>query len=256
MARRMTTARAVTTLTIPELGPSLGRLVAPPPGAVDTGASGVWLDDVRLALVSQLFDLAGDARRWAREGDTELALATLGRAAWDDTWQQAVQAAAARLATSVSARLIAAAREVRLPASRTRDLPLDVDEVRALGARLSAGAGPFHAALEQLDRAAHPVRGGKPSAAAVSAWQDALGTAARRLELAWLALEEVMATEWRSAEAEVADLRRWRRPVWPLWLFAALLFGAATYAGLVVGGYVPVPAFLRDPVEALWSRWN
>lgn len=252
----MTLTRAVTILTIPELGPSLGRLVAPLPAVADTGAAGVRLDDIRLTLVSQLFDLAGDARRWAREGDTELALATLGRAAWDEAWQEAVQAAATRLASSAGARLMAAAREVRLPSSRTRNLPLDVDEVRALGARLTAGAGPFHAALVQLDRAAQPVRGGKPSAAAVLAWQEALGTAARRLELAWLALEEAAAAEWCAAEAEVADLLRWRRPAWPLWLFAVLLFGGAFYAGLVVGGYVPVPAFLRDAVEALWSRWN
>ena len=252
----MTVARAASSLPIPELGPSLGRLVAPPPVSPDAGLASMRLDDVRLTLVSQLFDLAGDARRWAREGDTELALATLGRAAWDEVWQQAVQAAAARLAAGTNARLLAAAREVRLPARRIRDLPLAADEVRALAARLAAGAGPFHAALEQLDRTAQPVRGGKPSVTAVIAWQDALGTAARRLELAWLALEEAVAAEWRTAEAEVADLRRWRRPRWPLWMIAALLFGAASYAGLVLGGYIPVPAFLRDAVEALWSRWN
>ena len=251
----MTSARVVTSLSIPELGPSLGRLVAPPPPS-GGGPTSVRLDDIRLSLVSQLFDLAGDARRWAREGDTELALATLGRSAWDEAWQQAVQAAATRLATGASERLLAAAREVRLPARRTRTLPLDADEVRALAARLTAGAGPLHAALEQLDRAAQPVRGGKPSAAAVVAWQDALGAAARRLELAWLALEEAMIREWSTAEADVADLRRWRRPEWPLWVVGVLLFGIALYAGLVVGGYIPVPAVLQDAVEALWSRWN
>jgi hypothetical protein len=252
----MTTARPVAALTIPELGPSLGRLVAPlaVPGAAAPAA--VRLDDIRLTLVSQLFDLAGDARRWAREGDTELALATLGRAAWDEAWQQAVHAAAARLGAAASERLLAAAREVRLPARRTRTLPFDADEVRALAARLSAGAGPLYAALDALERAAQPVRGGKPSSASVHAWHDALAAAARRLEVAWLALEDATLLEWRSAEAEVADLRRWRRPAWPLWLIAIVLFGTATYAGLIVGGYLPVPDILRGAVEALWSRWN
>ncbi|MEO8635313.1 MAG: hypothetical protein ABI587_08550 [Gemmatimonadales bacterium] len=250
----MTLARAVTALTIPELGPSLGRLVAPLP--VAGGPAGVPLDDLRIGLVSQLFDLAGDARRWAREGDTELALATLGRAAWDEAWQQVVQAAATRLGTRASERLVAAAREARLPARRMRDLPLDADEIRALAARLAAGAGSFHAALEALDRTAQPVRGGKPSVAAVLAWHDALAAVARRLEVAWLALEAAWLSEWQSAEAEVADLRRWRRSAWPLWTIAALLFGVALYAGLVVGGYIPVPPLLRGAVEALWSRWN
>ncbi len=250
----MTAASPMPGLVIPELGPALGRLVAP--AGAGSAVAGPRLDDIRITLVSQLFDLAGDARRWAREGDTELALATLGRAAWDESWQQAVQSAATRLGTQASARLLDAAREVRLPARRARTLPLDGDEIRALAARLAAGGGPFHAALDGLERAAQLVRGGKPSVAAVHAWHDALALTARRLEVAWLTLEDAVAGEWRAADAEVADLRRWRRPVWPLWLVAALLFGLAGYAGLVVGGYLPVPEPLRGMVEALWSRWN
>ena len=42
---------------IPELGPSLGRLVDPPAGV--PGALRVPLDDIRIDLVTGVFDLAG-----------------------------------------------------------------------------------------------------------------------------------------------------------------------------------------------------
>ena len=43
--------------TVPELGPSLGRLVDP--SAASPGALRVPLDDIRLTLFSGVFDLAG-----------------------------------------------------------------------------------------------------------------------------------------------------------------------------------------------------
>jgi len=243
-------------LRIPELGPSLGRLVAPPPPPPGSAPPWIPLEDLRVALVSQIFDLAGDARRWVREGDRELALATLNREAWETAWNRTVQAVAERAVARINENLMAAAGEVRLPARRRRGLPLEPTEARALSARLTHGAGGFHQALQELDRAAHDARSERAPAAAVLAWQEALATAARRLEAAWLALEETLADEWRTWGAEVEDLRGWRRPLWPLALSGALLFGLAGYAGLVLGGYLPVPAALRPPVEWLWSQWS
>jgi hypothetical protein len=36
----------------------------------------------------------------------------------------------------------------------------------------------------------------------------------------------------------------------------ALLFGLATYLGLVLGGYLDVPDLLRGFAEMVWERWN
>lgn len=243
------------TLLVPELGPGLGRLVAPP---VAPAATPHWiaLDDIRLALVTQLFDLAGDARRWAREGDRELALATLDRDAWETAWQVAVGTVAQRAAAAISERLLAAAAEVRLPAARARRLPLDQQETLALAGRLGRGTAALQAALVSLEQAIPGARADRTAGAGQRAWQDALGACARRLEAAWIALEEALHEEWRRWDAELIDLRAWRRPRWPLVLAGALLFGTATYLGLVLGGYLPAPAVLRDFAEGVWARWN
>lgn len=243
-------------LTIPELGPALGRLVAPPPPVPGTPQHWIRLDDVRVGLVTGLFELLADARRWAREGERELALATVNREAWETLWGKAVQDVAERGAKAVSERLLAAAREVRLPAKKIPALVLDQAETRALAARLSHGTPPLFEALTALDLAASAVRSERATPGAQQAWQDALLTAGRRLEAAWLALEETLQGEWRSWDAEIQDLRQWRRPRWPLVLAATVIVGVALYAGLVLGGYLPVPGPLEGPVNALWARWN
>jgi hypothetical protein len=250
------TSVAATALVIPELGPALGRLVAPPPPAPGTPQHWIRLEDIRITLVTQLFELLADARRWAREGDRELAFATVNRDAWEGVWARAVQEVAQRAGATIGDRLVQAAKEARLPARRSAGLPLDAVEVRALAARLAYGSAPLQQALIALDQAAHLARSDRASADAVATWQDALTAAARRLEAAWLALEDALHREWRSWEGEVEDLRRWRRPRWPLILSGIILFATALYLGLVLGGYLAVPGPLKGPVEALWARWN
>ncbi len=250
------TGTARPSLIIPELGPALGRLVAPPPVLPGSAPPWVPVDDLRILLVSQVFDHAGDARRWAREGDRELALTTLTHTALEEVWVRTVRAVAERVAQQVNLRLAAAAAEARLPARHARRLPLEPSEVHAIAARLSQGDAGFREALGELDRALSAARSQRAAPDAVAAWQEALLTLARRLEAAWLALEDALAREGREWDAEAEDLRRWRRAGWPLTLVGVLLFGAALYLGLVLGGYVPVPAPLRPAVEALWARWT
>jgi hypothetical protein len=252
----VTPVTAGSALIIPELGPALGRLVSPPPPPPGTPAHWIRLEDIRVALVSQLFELLADARRWAREGDRELALATVNRDAWESAWTKAVRDVAQRAGVAISDRLVAAAREVRLPLRRSEGLPLDEVEIRALAARLSHGAAALHQALTALDHAAHFARSERAPAESVHAWQTALAAAARRLEAAWLALEDALQREWRSWDTEVEDLRRWRRSRWPLLVAGVAVFGIALYLGLLLGGYVPVPSLLQRPVEALWARWS
>ena len=81
-------------------------------------------------------------------------------------------------------------------------------------------------------------------------------TTARRLEAAWLALEEALGREWRDWAVEVEEVRAWRRPLWPLVAIGSALFLIAGYLGLVLGGYLPVPGPLRGIAEAIWARWS
>ncbi len=255
MEHRMNTPTTRAPLDVPELGPSLGRLIVPAAGA-NAPVHWISLEDIRVALVSQLFELAGDARRWAREGDRELALATLNGAAWDTAWGAAVESVAERAAAAVSDRLLAAAREARLPARHARLLPLDPAEVRALAARLDHGSQPLRQSLVLLDQLAPAVRSERAPLPAVQEWQAALMASARRLEAAWLALEAALREEWRTWDAEVEEVRAWRRPLWPLLAAGAIVLAAATYVGLVLGGYLPVPGPLATIVDRIWASWN
>ena len=212
------------------------------------------MEDIRIALVTQLFELAGDARRWAAEGDRELALATLNREAWEGAWKRAVEAVAARGAAAVSDRLLAAAVEARLPARRARALALDPDEVQAFGGRLAGGSAALLEALAALDGAAQRVRTKRAPAEAVTEWQG--DTSARRLESAWLLLETALIREWHEWSGEVEELRAWRRPLGTLVAAGVFLFLLAGYIGLLLGGYLPVPGILRGIVEAIWDRWS
>jgi hypothetical protein len=235
---------------VPELGPSLGRLVDPPPSV--RGALRVSLDDIRLELVTGLFELAGAGRSFAASGDPDGAIASLGRVAWLGLWEKAVATAASRVAGEANAGLRLAAEESRFPARRLRALALTDEDTRAIGARLGSGGAPFVAALDLLEQAVRTTgsaRGRRPDGA--QAWRAALGTAARRLESAWLALEAAARTEQERWAAEIALVRAWRRPTWPVWLVTAVVVGAATYLGLVLGGYLPVPA----PLEGFAAFW-
>src|SRR5207244_7594609 len=195
---------------VPELGPSLGRLVDPLPAP--RGALRVPLDDIRLDLVSGVFDLAGAARSFAAAGDHAGAIASLGRVAWLGRWEKAAATAATRIVTETNAGLGLAADESRFSRRRLRRLMLGDDDTRAIAARLGSGGAPFVAALDALEQAAHTTgtahgRG----AAGAHAWQSALGATARRLESAWIALVQAAGAEQDRWAGEIAAVRGWHR---------------------------------------------
>jgi hypothetical protein len=242
------------TWEVPELGPSLGRLGDPPPGS-GTDPLGPELDDIRLRLVTGVFELAGAGRAFSAAGDPGGAMASLNRVAWLALWEKAVAASAERVTATVNARLEAAAAESRFPRWRLRTALLTPDDTRAIAARLGGGGGPFVAALDELEQTVHGAmtqrgRGGPAGAA----WRSALTAAARRLEAAWLALEQAAAVEQRRWQVDVERIRGWHLPRWPLWLLTAIVLAGATYLGLVLGGYVPVPRALAGFAELWWSR--
>lgn len=240
-------------LTIPELGPALGKLAVP---SASPGTSVLPVEDLRLKLVNQLFEQAGDARRWLREGDRPLAFETINRQTWEAAWNGAVHSVAARIAERANARMLAAGQESRISAKRLAALALNEDEIRSLAARLGRAGEPLLESLHQLEAVAHHARSERATAEVEAEWQDGLSTAARRTEASWLALEERVGEEWRRWETEIAGLRSWHRPTWPLVLVGVATFGLLLWGGLMVGGYVPIPRVLRPVAEWIWARWN
>jgi hypothetical protein len=229
------------TWSVPELGPSLGRL-GDPVLVASRSPLGIVLDDIRLALVTGVFDLAGAGRAFAAAGDRDGAVASLGRVAWLALWERAVDTASGRISGAVNAHLREAAVESRFPPRRLRGLLLTEDDTRAIAARLGSGGAPFVTALDALERAGE------------GDWQSSLTAASRRLESAWRALESAAAAEQERWLAEIEQVRGWRRPTWPVWVVTAVVLSGATYLGLVLGGYIPVPAFLRG-FAAFWWSW-
>lgn len=243
------------TWTVPELGPSLGRLSDPPQVPTSPGTLGLVLEDIRLDLVTRLFDIAGAARAFMSAGDRESAIASLGRVAWLELWERAVAAAAQRLSDLVNTRLRAAAAEARLPQKKLGVVLLTADDVRAIGSRLGSGGAGFVSALDALEQTVPAAAAaGRRGQLGQEEWQLALATAARRLESAWQALVEAALVEQERWHREIERVRAWRRSRWPLWAITILVLSAATYLGLVLGGYLPVPRPLRGVAEFWWAR--
>ncbi len=242
----MNSPKLLLPIRIPELGPSLGKLVSGTPRPV------CWLplDEIRYRLVTRIMESAGEARRLVANEERAAALASLGRATWQEAWEEAVTSVAELLLDEVSRHLNAEAESVRMSRRRRARLEVGAAERRALAARLSSSGTDLITAMDHLEEC----RAGALGATAlerdeVAAWQDALKLAARRLEASWLALEHAVAVEevrWRQAADDVAS---WRRPIWPILLVGVGVMSVALWLGLVFAGYVETPAWLQ-------SIWN
>lgn len=230
-------------LRVPELAPSLGRVVVPRRLA----APWVPLDDIREELATRVIELGGEARRAAgREARTEV-LEALGRATWLAAWERAVRRAADRVADALDGAIEYAARTARMPRRRWRRRLVASAERRAIAARLGAGGAGFVDALDQVAAAAAGAADANVlDHAAHRAWQDALQTAARRLEAAWLALEAAVDAERERWAAEIDGIAAWRPPLWPVFALWAPLAAAALGLGLVLGGYLDAPVWLAQ----------
>ena len=240
-------------LRVPELAPSLGRIIVP------RRQHDPWvpLDDIREELATRVLELGGEGRAAAaREnekgtggggGSDERArvLETTGRRAWAAAWDHAVRRVASRVADALDAEIARTAQRVRLPGRRARRLLLNTAEKRAIAARLGTGGGTFVAALDELEAAStRAVEASVLEKDAHADWQEALRTVARRLEAAWLALEEEVEEERARWQPEIETLAAWRPKLWPVivaWVPLAVLL---LWLGLVLGGYVPAPAWL------------
>ena len=226
-------------ISVPELGPSLGRLIVPRRLTVPW----VPVDDVREALATDVMTRAGAARRAAAAGDVAGAARMLAPGVWQDAWERAVRRAAERLAAAIDAEIERAAWAVRMPRRKRQRWLLTPGERQAVGVRLALGGEPLGAALAVLGPAAQRLAGDRGDGPALE-WQDALRLTARRLEAAWLALEAAVAAERERWAPEWAVIAAWRPPLWPVVLLWAPVAAALIWLGLLLGGYLPAPSWL------------
>ncbi len=243
----MTGAPVLAPLRIPELGPLLGKIV------VGTGRRGIAsLDGIRLGLVTRIFEQAGEARRLAARDERAATVAAVGRTAWLEAWEDAAESVATALVHDIRRRLADEAGRVGMrPGRLKRYLPTPGEE-RALSARLASAGVTVVPVLDLIDRLGPAaVEAGPEDVEAVAAWQEALRVAARRLEAAWLALEETAAAESRRWESVIGEVRDWRRPWWPVWTTGAIATGTALWLGLVLGGYLEAPGWFADAWAAI-----
>jgi hypothetical protein len=230
-------------LRVPELAPSLGRVIV----ARRREALWVPLDDIREELATAVLELAGEGRGAAAREERDQVLEITGRRAWAAAWDRAVRRAAGRVADALEAEIVRTARQVRLPHRRRRRLLLAMGEKRAIAARFGTGGAAFVAALDELDAAAARVQTATVlDKDAHAAWQEALRTAARRVEAAWLALEAEVEEERRRWTPEIETLARWRPALWPIAVVWVPVAAALIWLGLVLGGYLPAPAWLAS----------
>ena len=228
-------------LRVPELAPSLGRVLVP------RRLTEPWvpLDDIREELATRVMELGGEARAAAVREERDRVLEALSRRAWLAVWEAAARRAGDRVTAAIDLEIRRAAARVRMPRRTRRHRLLAGSEKRAIGARLAAGGETLVAALDALDAAAARVRDATVlDKGAHADWQEALRMAARRLEVAWLALEEEVVEESRRWGGEIDAIGRWRPPLWPLIVVWAPLAAILLWLGLVIGGYLPAPAWL------------
>jgi len=229
------------TLDVPELGPSLGRLIVP------RRVTEPWvpLDDVREALATGVMECAGVARREAANGGKARALVALDREAWTLAWEKAVRQAADRIVTVLDRTLETEAKRVRMPRRRQRQLVVSPGERRAIAARLAAGGDTLDVALDEVARTTATLARSWPGDAAARAeWRTAQQAAARRLEAAWLALEAQVELERARWTAEMEAVKSWRPSLVPVFAIWTPLAAITIWLGLVLGGYFPAPQWL------------
>jgi len=209
---------------LPELGPLLGPLLAPPHG------SAPWLDEIRLALLGELFAAAGEARQRAGGGPVGFAVDN-----WLGAFQRAADRAASRVAEEVDRRVEEAALASRMPARLVTTRRLTEDDRRAIRNRFLSAAIPLERIAETGARADPGVR--HVAGALLSAWD----------RLAAFAADE-QGRGLRLAQ----EVNAWRRPRGPLVAISVGVTLVALATGLMLGGFLPAPGLLARLRDMWW----
>ncbi len=239
----MTSPKLLLPLRVPELGPMLGKLVT----GTGRDPGGLLLTPIRYHLVTKMIETAGEARRLAANEERSAAIFSVSSVVWLTAWEETVSAVSAMLLERVAARITREADRVGMPLRlRERFLP-GPSERRPLSARLGSAGTGLVPVLDELER-----RGAGALVATalerptLDAWHDALRAAARRLEEAWLLLEDRVEAETGRWDPVIQQVSRWRKPLAPVLLVGAVALGVAVWLGLTVGGFIPAPALLHS----------
>lgn len=237
----MTNSKVLLPLRVPELGPSLGKLLSVSTGSGDED----WLDPVRHKLGTRIIECGGEARRLAASGERSAALAAIGREIWKQAWDEAVGSATELLVDRLEAHLEAEALAVRMGGRRRTALRYTSREKRALTARLGSMGAELIPVLDELEKRAEgalSATGLEP--ASIRNWQETLAVAGRRLEAAWMALDRTVEDEVAKGLRNADEVAEWRKPVWPVLITGAFALPAVAWFGLVLGGFLAAPDWL------------
>ena len=238
----MTSPKLLLPLRVPELGPSLGKLVT----GTGRDPEGLSLTAIRYQLVTKMIERAGEARRLSVNEERSAAIFAVSPVFWLTAWEETVNAVAALILDRVTVQIQREADRVDMPpAVRQQHLPAPADR-RALAARLgSAGAGLVRVLDELEHRGAAALSATALDRPALEAWHDALRAAARRLEDAWLLLEDRVEVEVARWDPVLKQVARWRKPLTPVFIVGAVGLVLAIWLGLTLGGFIPAPALMR-----------
>lgn len=228
-------------LRVPELGPSLGKLVS----GAERRAGWIPLDAFRYQLATRIIDNAGEARRLAARDERASALEAVGRTAWQEAWDETVANIAVAFLDRIAKHLEAEATAVGMSSRRRTKLAVMDSDRHALTARLGSAGFNLIPALDALERdAARAMEATGLDREALETWQESLKLAARRLEAAWLALEQAVDKEGERWTAVADRVAGWRKPLWPVYAAGTLALAVALWLGLILGGYLDPPAWM------------
>jgi hypothetical protein len=226
---------------VPELGPSLGKLLS-----VSVKAGGEdWLDPIRYRLGTRIIESGGEARRLAANDERSATVAAIGREIWKQAWDEAVTSASELLISRLETHLEAEAVAVRMGRRARARLRFNPQAKRILTARLGATGADLIPVLDELE--AHAERAVTASGLepeAVRDWQQTLGAAGRRLESAWFALERTVEDEVAKGLSDADRVASWRKPAWPVVAVGVVSVSLVFWFGLVLGGYIASPRWL------------
>ena len=165
---------------------------------------------------------------------------SLAPAAWLELWDSAVAGSALALVHAIEEGFREAAAYSRFPTKRLATLMPSPGDKSVLAARLSAAGIGLESATALLgDRGTD--------------WREALRRAAGETEVSWQQLCRTAEIEMSAWERRIEEVRRWRRPWRPLVLVGAAALFLAGWAGLTLGGYLPVPHWFRPVAEWAWN---
>ncbi|MCH9014431.1 MAG: hypothetical protein IH877_01925 [Gemmatimonadetes bacterium] len=237
-------------IRIPELGPSLGRMVS----GTDRRMDGIPLHEVRLRAVTRLFEHAGEARRLASNGERHSAITSLGRETWSSVWDQTVGEVTELALRQVSEEMESVAREARVPGRVLRRfLPSDHDR-NVLRARLGSGGAPLVSALGALDQfAAQMEEATVDQRDALKNWQEALQRAGRRFAESCETMERTLDSELARLRAVTSSLATWKRSLTPVVAFFLIGEALAVWLGLVMGGFIDSPGWFSRVWNAVFG---